>query len=153
EWANEMVRSRMPVPLFNGTYFKKKRALSGKTKTATGAQATDSLRSRRLDRGGVGDIGQLEPEAGAAPERALYVDRLAVGLEDLLDDAEAQPRATAFARPIRVYAVEALEDAVEVFLGDAFAGVHDLHAHLVDAAAQAQAHGAFVRVGDGVVDE
>src|SRR5690606_9891348 len=51
-------------------------------------------------------VGQLEPEARAAAEGALDVDLLAVGVEDLVDDAQAQARAAALARAVGVDAVE-----------------------------------------------
>ena len=69
--------------------------------------------------------GQGEVELGAVAEFALGPDAAAVGLDDVLDDGEAEAGAAGFTGAGLVHTVESLEDAVEVLGGDAGAEVLD----------------------------
>ena len=69
--------------------------------------------------------GQREVEVSAVAQFAFGPDASAVGLDDVLDDGQAQAGAAGLAGAGFVNAVEALEDAVEVLGGDAGAEVLD----------------------------
>ena len=87
-------------------------------------------------------------------EPAPHAHLTAVGGDDVLDDAQAQPGTAGDPRTCRVHSVEALEDALGVLSGhaDALVGHGDLDALVdeVDSDADASALG---RVVHGVVDE
>jgi len=69
-----------------------------------------------------------EVEGGAGAELAFSPDASAVGLNDVLDNSKSQAGTAGFARACFVDAIEALEDAIKVFEGDA--GTEVLHAEL-----------------------
>src|SRR3989344_3692827 len=74
---------------------------------------------------------QKDGDGGAAPDRASYRNFPLMHLRQLGDDGEAKARAAASAHTRRVGAVEWLEDAEEVLLRDADAGIlHDVF-HLI----------------------
>src|SRR5690606_20255495 len=78
-----------------------------------------SGRERRLLR----LVGQLGSDAGALSDSALGMDAAAVCLDQVLDDGEAESRATRRARAGSVHPVEALEDPGHVLGGDTAAVV------------------------------
>src|SRR5207244_11127894 len=58
------------------------------------------------------------PDRGAFAERARRLDPSAMGLEQMLDDRQPQPRAPLLARAPGIGPVEALEDAGQVLRAD-----------------------------------
>src|SRR5262245_57839031 len=66
-----------------------------------------------------GEERESDGEAGALPGLADDVDAAAVGFDDGLDDAEAEPRAFADARELAIGLVERLEDALLLGGGEA----------------------------------
>ena len=68
---------------------------------------------------------QREVEGGAAAQFAFCPDASAVGQDDVLDDGQTEAGAARLARARFINAIEALEDAGEVFAGDAGAEVAD----------------------------
>ena len=89
--------------------------------------------------------GQGEVELRAVAEFALSPEAATVSLEDVLDDGEAEAGAAGFAGAGLVNAVKPLEDAMEVFRGDA--GAKILHSEfnlgVEHASADADALAAF----------
>ena len=82
-----------------------------------------------------------------------------MALGDVLDDGQAQPRAADRAASARVHAVEALGQARQVRLGDAFAAVDHLHTHGLATVGGSRAHqhglartAIFERVAEQVVE-
>ena len=69
---------------------------------------------------------KLDAERGALVGLAFDADVAAEGLGEVLDDGEAEAGAAELAGAGFIDAVEPLEDAGEVLLGDADAGVGDL---------------------------
>src|SRR5215831_9370459 len=96
--------------------------------------------------------GEGEGEDGAAVIFALDRDLAAVGLDDMLDDGEAQARAAGLARAGLVHAVETFEDARQVLGHDADAGVGRVDGYAVLPALRRDVDApAARRVLDGVV--
>ena len=71
---------------------------------------------------------ELEPEDAAARRVRLDPDLAAHALDEVLDDRQAEARAAGLARPARIGAVEPLEHALAMLVGDARAVVADLDA-------------------------
>src|SRR5205823_344708 len=85
---------------------------------------------------------------------AFDVDGAAVGLDNVLHDGEAQPRATHFAGAGAIDTVEALKDARLVFQRDADAVVGDFDGdHAVGSGGRQPDFSAVTGVFDGIVDE
>ena len=78
--------------------------------------------------------GKLDGEFGTFAQPAMDLDRSAHLLDGVLDDGQAEAGAAQGARARLIDAIKALEDARQVFGGNADAGVADEDAHLAVAA-------------------
>src|SRR6516225_9138886 len=90
--------------------------------------ACDRILSRRSVWGAGGDdaLGrEVAGKSAANPECALYLERGAVALQDMLDDGEAEAGATGRARAPGIDAIEALGEPRNVLRRDTHAGVAD----------------------------
>ena len=85
----------------------------------------------------LGSLLQCECEGAAYAELAANRYALAVSLDNVLNDSQAQACASLLARTTSVGAVEALEDTLCVLLGNAQAVVLDLDKDLVQQVAEA----------------
>jgi hypothetical protein len=72
---------------------------------------------------------QKKSHSRSLPELAVDLQKPIVGLDDMLDDGEAEPCASEFARAGFVDAIKTLGEARQVFCGNATAGVghHNLY--------------------------
>src|SRR5262249_60369967 len=68
----------------------------------------------------------MQNEATARSKLTLHLDTSTVGRHDVVTDRQAEARASAR----RLGGEEGIEQAVEVFRRDAFAGIGDLYLHL-----------------------
>ena len=99
------------------------------------ARAVRGVRRRRVGVGASPNVGgQPQGERRAGPSLAPHGDLAAVVGGDVLDDRQAEPGAAGGAGTGRVDAVEALEDALQVLVGDADALVGDARSRRVAAA-------------------
>lgn len=106
------------------------------------------------NRGGI--PGEGEAEGGALAGIAFGPDFAAMGLDDVLHDGEAETGAALFAGSRGIHAVEAFEDAVQGFAGDAGSVVGDPEFGAGGTGIGLGANGdaaAGAAVLDGVVDE
>src|SRR5262249_33338043 len=98
--------------------------------------------------------GKREPEGASLARDAVDPDRALHGLDEVLDDREAEAGAAHVPRATAVDAVKALEEARQVAGLDAGAGVRHLDVDLVFAGAHADGDGrARGAVLDRVVDQ
>src|ERR1039457_6460650 len=109
---------------------------------------------QRLFEGARG-LGQGEIEGRAVTDLAGRPDSTAVGLNDVLDDGEAESRAALFARARLIHAVEALKDSFEGFRRYARAVIPDKDFHLAAVlGASANGHRAIgAPVFEGVINQ
>src|SRR6266702_1731248 len=90
-------------------------------------------------------LGQTDRELAALAEHTAGADRAVQGLHEMLDDGQPEPGAAQLARPGLVDAVEPLEDARQVGLGDADAGILDFEVAMPVVAPPAQTNGPTFR--------
>src|SRR5439155_27273736 len=88
---------------------------------------------------------EVQQDCGASTELALCFDAAAMGLDQVLDDCQAEAGAPFMAGPARVDSIESLEDPRQVIGGDAGAGVADSHDRVVSNALRGDADAAAPR--------
>ena len=94
---------------------------------------------------------QLHDERGALAFLAFHADGAAVEEDELMHNAQAQARAALFAAAGLIYAIEAVEDVGQVFLGDAGAVVGHGEAGVPALALEGHPdHAAVLGILDGV---
>ena len=97
------------------------------------AKGAENLYTRyELYRFGLRDFNerQLEGKGCALAFHTLYSNLLAMSLEYLLDDAEAEARATRLARPVRLHSIETVKNPFEVFRRHPLSGIPDRAVYL-----------------------
>src|SRR5450759_2081305 len=112
-----------------------------------------TLQQRLLE--GARGLGQSEIEGCAATDLAGRPYSATVGLNDVLDDGEAESRAALFARARLIDAIEALKDSFEGFRRDARAVIlyEDFHLAAV-LSTSANGHRAIgAAIFDGVINQ
>src|ERR1700676_1769459 len=74
--------------------------------------------------------GKFDEKLGTLTQSAMYLDRSAHLLHCMFDDGQAKARAAHFARACLIGAIKTLEDARQIFGGNADTSVADEDPHL-----------------------